>query len=41
MEAYRRARFEDELETGLPVCTFPEACPWSFDPLPDDTFRPA
>ena len=27
-------------ETGLPLATFPETCPWSLDQLQDDGFLP-
>jgi hypothetical protein len=30
-EAYRRARRQAAIETGLDLTVFPLACPWSFD----------
>ena len=38
--AYPRARRGAAVETGLPLMTFPEVCPWSFDQLQDDAFLP-
>jgi hypothetical protein len=38
--AYPRARKEAAKETGLPLETFPETCPWSLDQLQDDEFLP-
>jgi len=38
--AYRYARREAALETGLPLATFPEICPWSFDQISGDDFWP-
>ncbi len=40
VSAYRYARREASVETGLPLQTFPETCPWSFDRLIDDAFWP-
>lgn len=37
---YRAARREASRQTGLPVATFPEACPWSLEQLFDPTFFP-
>jgi hypothetical protein len=37
---YRRARREAQDETGLPLATFPESCPWSVDQLQDEDFWP-
>jgi Domain of unknown function DUF29 len=38
--AYPRARQLAALETGLPVATFPESCPWSLEQLLDEDFWP-
>ena len=38
--AYPKARRAAADETDLPLTTFPEACPWSFDQLQDDAFLP-
>jgi hypothetical protein len=37
---YRRARRDAQDETGLPLATFPESCPWSVDQLLDEDFWP-
>ena len=37
---YRAARREASRQTGLPVATFPEACPWPLEQLLDHTFFP-
>jgi ribosomal protein L29 len=37
---YRRARREAQDETGLPLATFPESCPWSVDQLLDEDVWP-
>jgi hypothetical protein len=29
--AYRTARRDAAIETGLPLATFPPACPWTFE----------
>lgn len=34
--AYRTARREAAIETGLPLETFPAACPWTFDQAMQD-----
>jgi predicted nucleic acid-binding Zn-ribbon protein len=39
--AYPRARREAAKDTGLPLATFPEACPWSVDQVLDEDFWPA
>ena len=40
--AYRRARRDAADETGLPLATFPEACPWPLDRvLAEDWLPPA
>ena len=38
---YRRARVEAFGETGLPIKTFPEVCPWPFEKIMDEAFWPA
>jgi thioesterase domain-containing protein len=38
--AYPRVRKEAAKETGLPLETFPETCPWSLDQLQDEDFLP-
>jgi hypothetical protein len=38
--AYRRARLDAADETGLPLATFPEACPWSLAQVLDEDFWP-
>jgi Domain of unknown function DUF29 len=38
--AYPRARRQAAKETGLPLATFPETCPWSMEQLLDDDFWP-
>jgi hypothetical protein len=38
--AYPRARRAAAVETGLPLTTFPEICPWLLDQLQDDSFVP-
>jgi hypothetical protein len=37
---YRAARREASRQTGLPVATFPEACPWPLEQILDPTFFP-
>jgi len=37
---YPRARREARRETGLPIATFPEACPWTLAQVLDDDFWP-
>jgi hypothetical protein len=39
--AYPRAKQLAALETGLPLATFPENCPWSLEQLLDEDFWPA
>ena len=39
--AYQRARRLAAIETGLPLVTFPETCPWTLDQLQDQEFLPA
>ncbi|WP_415510078.1 DUF29 family protein [Acetobacter sp.] len=36
--AYRRARRDAALETGLSENTFPTACPWTFSQMMDEGF---
>jgi Domain of unknown function DUF29 len=38
--AYRRARRDAADDTGLPLATFPELCPWSIEQVLDDDFWP-
>ena len=38
--AYRRARRQAAKETGFPLATFPELCPWTLAQLLDEDFRP-
>jgi hypothetical protein len=38
--AYGNALIEAEAETGLPESTFPAACPWSFEQMMAEEFRP-
>jgi hypothetical protein len=37
---YRRARHGAADESGLPLTTFPDACPWSLAQLQDEDFWP-
>lgn len=39
-DAYRVARLEAETETGLDRTAFPATCPWSFDQMMAEGFRP-
>jgi hypothetical protein len=39
-QAYRLACLRAERETGLPLTTFPEVCPWSAEQILDDGFWP-
>jgi len=39
-QAYPRARRLAAAETGLPLATFPEACPWSVTQVLDEDFWP-
>lgn len=38
--AYRRARQDAADETGLPLATFPETCPWALAQVLDEDFWP-
>jgi hypothetical protein len=38
--AYRRARRDAADDTGLPLATFPEACPWPLAQVLDEDFWP-
>jgi hypothetical protein len=38
--AYPRARRLASAETGLPLATFPEACPWTVEQVLDEDFWP-
>jgi hypothetical protein len=40
MAAYRHAREDAADETGLPLATFPEACPWAPEQVLDADFWP-
>ena len=37
---YRRAREDASDQTGLPLATFPEACPWTVGQVLDEDFFP-
>jgi Domain of unknown function DUF29 len=39
-DAYRYARRQAAHETGLPLATFPETCPWSLEQLQHEDFWP-
>jgi hypothetical protein len=39
-DAYPGARRLTETDTGLPLMTFPEACPWTVDQVLDEDFWP-
>ena len=38
--AYRRARHDAAADTGLPLATFPEVCPWPVAQVLDEHFWP-
>jgi Domain of unknown function DUF29 len=38
--AYPRARTDVAVETGLPLATFPETCPWPLERVLDEDFFP-
>jgi hypothetical protein len=38
--AYRRARRDAAVDTGLPLATFPETCPWALEQVLDEDFWP-
>jgi Domain of unknown function DUF29 len=38
--AYPRARREAAKDTGRPLATFPEACPWALEQVLDEAFLP-
>jgi hypothetical protein len=38
--AYPKARKAAAEDTGLPLATFPETCPWSLEQLQDEDFLP-
>lgn len=40
VRAWRKARREARRQTGLPLATFPEACPWTGEQLLEDDFFP-
>jgi hypothetical protein len=39
-DAYRHARGDAAIDTGLPLATFPEVCPWSVAQVLDEEFWP-
>jgi hypothetical protein len=39
-KAYRPARRLAQVQTRLPLETFPETCPWTLDDILDDDFWP-
>jgi hypothetical protein len=39
-DAYRHARGDTAIDTGLPLTTFPEACPWTVAPVLAEDFLP-
>ena len=39
-ESYTRARRDAARQTGLPLSTFPEACPWTPEQILDPNFFP-
>ena len=39
-ESYTRARRDAARQTGLPLSTFPEACPWTPEQVLDEAFWP-
>jgi hypothetical protein len=41
LDAYADARKLAMDDTGLPLATFPDACPWSLDQLQNEDFLPA
>jgi hypothetical protein len=40
VESYANAREDASDETGLPLATFPDTCPWTADQVLDHTFWP-
>ena len=38
--AYQHAREDAAVETGLPLATFPEACPWAVEQVLAEDFWP-
>jgi hypothetical protein len=40
-QAYQSARQNAASETGLPIATFPEDCPFAIDPILDEAFLPS
>jgi hypothetical protein len=38
--AYRHAREDAAIDTGLPLATFPEGCPWAIEQVLDADFLP-
>jgi hypothetical protein len=39
-DASRHARGDAAIDTGLPLATFPEVCPWTIAQVLDDDFWP-
>jgi ribosomal protein L29 len=39
-ESYANARLDASDETGLPLRTFPDICPWTMEQVLDETFWP-
>jgi hypothetical protein len=39
-DAYDDARYDASDETGLPISTFPETCPYAFEQVLDQDFLP-
>jgi hypothetical protein len=39
-DAYRHARGDAAIDTGLPLVTFPDACPWSITQVLEEDFWP-
>ena len=39
-ETYKRARKAAARSSGLPLSTFPEECPWTYDEISDEEFFP-
>jgi hypothetical protein len=40
VETYKRARKAAARSSGLPLSTFPEECPWTYDQIVDEEFFP-
>jgi uncharacterized protein DUF29 len=39
-ESYANARLDASDETGLPLATFPDICPWTMEQVLDESFWP-